>query len=133
MVSNSQYALSPQSFLQESARVSPSNTQSKAQKAHTCTSPENFVTIGGCFTCYTYRVTALGCLKKLRTSDFRPFQACHFKNSYYTCCYYYTAGQALSCPDVLLDASIWSLAMNRVATLKLGHPYIIMDYATTSP
>ena len=26
--------------------------------------------------------------------------------------------------DVLLDASIWSLAMNRAVTLKLGHPYI---------
>ena len=25
---------------------------------------ENFMTIGGCFECYTYRVMALGCLKK---------------------------------------------------------------------
>ena len=27
-------------------------------------SPDNFMTIGGCFECYTYRVTALGWLKK---------------------------------------------------------------------
>ena len=30
------------------------------------TSSENFVTIGGCFERYTYRVTAPGCLKKER-------------------------------------------------------------------
>ena len=38
----------------------------------------------------------------------------------------YTAdwGRVYKLLDVLLDASIWSLAMNRAVTLKLGHPYI---------
>ena len=64
MVSNSQYVLSPQSSLQESARVSPSYVQSKAQKADL--QRISLLRIGGCFTRYTYRVTVLGCLKKLR-------------------------------------------------------------------
>ena len=34
------------------------------------TSPENFMTIGGCFECYTYRVMALGCLKKEEDEQF---------------------------------------------------------------
>ena len=48
-------------------------------------SPENLMTIGGCFECYMYRVTVLGWLekekrkKKINNSDFRPFQVCHFK------------------------------------------------------
>ena len=62
MASNNQYALPPQSSPQKKQTVSPSYAQSKAQKDHR--SPENFVTIGGCFECYTYHVTALGWLKK---------------------------------------------------------------------
>ena len=56
--------------------VSPSYAQSKAHMNHL--QAENFVTIGGCFECYTYHVTALGWLKKeeerkkMNDSDFSP-------------------------------------------------------------
>ena len=58
---------------------------------------KNYLTIGGCFKHYTYRVTALGWLnkeegkkerkkerKKMNNSDFWPFQVCHFKIVNYT-------------------------------------------------
>ena len=101
-----------------------SYAQSKAQRP----SPENFVAIGGCFTHYTYRDTALGCLKKLRSLEslrLLTVSGLPLKNGYYTCCYYYTAdwGRHYKLLNVLLDASIWSLAMNR-AYLEIGPPYI---------
>ena len=45
--------------------VSPSYAQSKAKK----TSQENFMAIGGCFERYTFRVMALGWLKKERKKE----------------------------------------------------------------
>ena len=54
--------LCPLNLPHKKAQVSPSYAQSKAQKD--LRSPENFVTIGGCFERYTYHVTALGWLKK---------------------------------------------------------------------
>ena len=86
MASNSQCTLCPLSLPAKKQVVSPSYAQSNAQKDHPHT--ENFLTIGSCFKHYTYRVTALGWLKKERrkkerkkmnNSDFQPFQVCHFK------------------------------------------------------
>ena len=68
-------------FLQKS---SGSKSQLHSKQSSNGPSPDNFMTIGGCFECYTYCNTALGWLKKkkeknVNNSDFRPFQVCHFK------------------------------------------------------
>ena len=44
-------------------------------KMHT---PENFLATGGCFECITYRVTALGCLKKEDDEQFCIFDFFRF-------------------------------------------------------
>ena len=54
----------------------PSYTQSKAQMHHP--RPENFLTIGGYFECYTYRVTALGWLKKEEKEEERKKMTAQF-------------------------------------------------------
>ena len=69
------------------------------------------LTIGDCFKCYTYRIMALGWLRKERkmmnNSDFRPFQVCHFKIATTYCYYYCRLRQALyKLLDVLLDTNI---------------------------
>ena len=61
MASNSQYTLPPQSFLQVSAG---NKSQLRSKKSSNEPSPENFLTIGGYFEHYMYRVAALGWLKK---------------------------------------------------------------------
>ena len=82
MASNSQYTLPPQSSLQESAS---SKSQLHSRQRSKGPSPESFLTIGGCFECYTYRITTPGRLKKkerkkkINNYDFRPFQVCHCK------------------------------------------------------
>ena len=87
------------------------------------------MTIGGCFTCYTYRVTALGCLKKLRRKTelltFDRFRLATFKMvTIHVAITILQTGAGSKLLDVLLDVSISSLVMNRAITLKLGHPYI---------
>ena len=67
------------------------------------------MTIGGCFECYMYRVTVQGWLKKeerkMKNSDLKVFQVCHFKivTKY---CYYTTAdwGNPYNLLYVLLSA-----------------------------
>ena len=101
MASNNQYALPPQSSLQKSTS---GKSQLHSKQSSKGPSPENFMTIGGCFKCNTYRVTALGWLKKkerkkerkkISNSNFRPFQVCHFKIVTTHCYYYCRLGQAL--------------------------------------
>ena len=70
MASNSQYALPPQSSPQESTS---GKSQLRSKQSSKVPSPDNFVTIGGCFERYTYRVTALGWLKKERKKEDEQF------------------------------------------------------------
>ena len=63
MASNSQYALPPQSSPQETAS---GKSQLRSKQSSNELPPGNFVTVGGCFKCYTYRVMALCWLKKER-------------------------------------------------------------------
>ena len=60
---------------------------------------QNSLATGGCFECNTYRITALGWLKKERkkmnNSEFRLFQVCHFKIVTTHCYYYCRPGQTL--------------------------------------
>ena len=60
-------------------------------------SPKNFMTIGGCFKCYMYRVMALDWLKKEEDEQFWlwPFQVCNFKIVTTHCYYYCRLGQVL--------------------------------------
>ena len=96
MASNSQYTLPPQSLPQENAS---GKSQLRSKQSSKGPLPENFLTIGGCFECYTYRIKVLGWLKKERkkmnNSDFRLFQVCHFKIVATHCYYYCRLGQAL--------------------------------------
>ena len=39
-------------------------SQLRSKQSKKVPSPENFLATGGCFECNTYRVTAVGCLKK---------------------------------------------------------------------
>ena len=61
MASNSQYSLPPQSSPQENAS---GKSQLRSKQRADGPSPESFLTIGGCFEHYMYRVTTLGWLKK---------------------------------------------------------------------
>ena len=82
MASNSQYALPPQSSPQESAPMQLRHSKQSSKVP----SPENFVTIGGCFERYTYCVMVLCWLKKkerrkkkkMNNSDLQQFQVFHF-------------------------------------------------------
>ena len=60
-MSNSQYALPPQSSPQKIAGV---RSQLRSKRSSKVPSSENFLATGGFFKRKTYRVTALGCLKK---------------------------------------------------------------------
>ena len=108
MVSNSQHT-PPLSLSHKKAQVVSLCYRHSNQSSNE-PSPDNFMTIGGCFKRCTYRVMALGWLKKEVEEEeeeeeerriwtiltgFQPFQVCHFK-IVTTCCYYYCRlGQTL--------------------------------------
>ena len=107
----------PSVFPEKSARGNTSQLHSKQRSKGP--SPEYFLTIDGCFESHTYHVTTLGCMveeerkkEEDNNSDLQPFQVCYFK-IVTTHCYYYTADwdRLYKLFDVLLDASICSLAM----------------------
>ena len=87
-------------------------------------SPKNFLATGGFFECNTYRVMALGCLKKKERRRWtiltRPFQVCHFKKLIHIAITTADWGRLYKLLDVLLDASICSLAMS-IAVKTLIH------------
>ena len=106
VASNSQYTLPPQSSPQErGGDNSPSYAQSKAQMNHPQRISWLLVAISNATpSCYGARLA-----KEKNDSDFRPFQVCHFKNSYYTLLLLLQTGASSisSSNGVLLDARIF--------------------------
>ena len=137
MASNSQYNTAPSVFPAKKHR------QLCLKQSSNEPSSENFLTIGGCFECYMYHVTALGWLKnkeektkgkkkKMNNSDFRPFQVCHFKS----CSVYFRHGHLFPGDDIAVETLIHWLELPScfqviLSSLPQAHNYafsILSDY-----
>ena len=68
-------------------KISGVRSQLCSKRSSKGKSSENFLATDGFFEHNTYHVTALGCLKKMNNSDFRPFQVSQLRISfrYYHC------------------------------------------------
>ena len=72
-------------------------SQLRSKQSAKAPSPENSLAIGGSFECSTFLVTALDWLKKerkMKNSDFWPFQVCLFKMVAVRCHYHCRLEQA---------------------------------------